>query len=85
MLLAHPAIADVAVIGMPSAKWGESPLAVVVAADADLDEDVLEHCKGKLARFKLSRTVVFYRRHPPQPHRQGTEARTPRTLPRTTD
>ena len=45
---------------MPSAKWGESPLAVVVAADADLDEHtVLEHCQGKLARFKLPRRVVF--------------------------
>jgi acyl-CoA synthetase (AMP-forming)/AMP-acid ligase II len=60
VLLSHPGIADVAVLGMPSAKWGESPLAVVVRADPDLDEAaVLAHCSGKLARFKLPRRAVF--------------------------
>jgi acyl-CoA synthetase (AMP-forming)/AMP-acid ligase II len=60
VILQHPGVADVAVIGMPSAKWGESPLAVVVKADPDLDERaVLEYCNGRLARFKLPRRVVF--------------------------
>ena len=60
VLLAHPGIADAAVIGMPSPKWGESPLAVVVRADPELDEQaVLEHCNGKLARYKLPRRAVF--------------------------
>ncbi|GBE66058.1 long-chain-fatty-acid--CoA ligase FadD13 [Mycobacterium sp. MFM001] len=60
VLLSHPGIADVAVLGMPSVKWGESPLAVVVRADPDLDEAaVLEHCSGKLARFKLPKRAVF--------------------------
>jgi O-succinylbenzoate-CoA ligase len=60
VLLTHPGIADAAVIGMPSPKWGESPLAVVVRADPDLDEQsVLEHCNGKLARYKLPRRAVF--------------------------
>ncbi len=60
VLVAHPGIADAAVIGMPSPKWGESPLAVVVRADPELDEAaVLAHCNGKLARFKLPRRAVF--------------------------
>ncbi|MGH3851877.1 MAG: AMP-binding protein, partial [Pseudonocardiaceae bacterium] len=60
VLLSHPGIGDVAVLGMPSEKWGESPLAVVVRADPDLDEAaVLAHCDGKLARFKLPKRAVF--------------------------
>lgn len=60
VLLSHPGIADVAVLGMKSAKWGESPLAVVVRADPDLDEAaVLTHCEGKLARYKLPKRAVF--------------------------
>jgi acyl-CoA synthetase (AMP-forming)/AMP-acid ligase II len=60
VLLSHPGIADVAVLGMKSVKWGESPLAVVVRADSGLDEAaVLAHCDGKLAKFKLPKQVVF--------------------------
>jgi acyl-CoA synthetase (AMP-forming)/AMP-acid ligase II len=60
VLLTHPGIADVAVLGMASAKWGESPFAVVVRADAALDEAaVLTYCEGRLARFKLPKRAVF--------------------------
>lgn len=39
---------------MPSARWGESPFAVVVRASPELDEAaIIEHCAGKLARFKI--------------------------------
>ena len=60
VLLQHPEITDAAVIGQPSKKWGESPFAIVVKANPSLDEQsVLEHCNGKLARFKLPKAAAF--------------------------
>lgn len=68
VILGHELVADVAVIGMPSEKWGESGLAVVVRADANLQvEDVLERCQGKLARFKQPVAVEFVDEIPRNP------------------
>ena len=60
VLLQHAGVADAAVIGQPSERWGESPLAVIVRADAALGaEAVLAHCEGRLARYKQPTAVVF--------------------------
>jgi len=68
VLLTHPKIREVAVIGQASAKWGESPLAVVVKADPSLtEEDVLGFANGKLSRFKLPKAAVFIDEIPRNP------------------
>ncbi|MEM7018510.1 MAG: long-chain fatty acid--CoA ligase [Pseudomonadota bacterium] len=68
VILAHPKVKEVAVIGQESKKWGESPLAVVVTSDDSLTEDeVLAHCSGKLARFKMPRAAVFIEEIPRNP------------------
>ncbi|GIT00294.1 MAG: hypothetical protein CM1200mP26_20060 [Acidimicrobiales bacterium] len=63
-LFSHPAVAEVAVIGVPDEKWGETIKALVVLApDADdqqPDEQALiEHCRAKLAHFKCPTSVEF--------------------------
>lgn len=68
VILGMDGVADVAVIGMPSAKWGESGLAVVVRSAEDLEaQAILDYCQGKLARFKQPVAVEFVEEIPRNP------------------
>ena len=70
VLAAHPKIADVALIGVPDAKYGEAPLAVAVARDPDdppTAADVEAFCRERLAAYKRPRDLVLVAALPRNP------------------
>ena len=58
-LMEHPDVADVAVVGVPSEKWGETPRAVIVAAGdtAPTEAEIIEFCRGRIAHYKCPTSV----------------------------
>jgi len=59
VLLQYPGVRDAAVIGQASARWGESPAAIVVTSGAVDAAAILEFAGGKLARYKLPRSLYI--------------------------
>ena len=55
----HPAVADVAVVGVPDEHWGEAICAVVVTRQDVTADELVEHVRARLAGFKKPRHVVF--------------------------
>ncbi|MGH7659552.1 MAG: acyl-CoA synthetase [Vulcanimicrobiaceae bacterium] len=61
-ILAHPSVAEVAIVSVPDDTWGESGIAVVVLRDGlSTDEPELLHwLEGKIAKYKVPKRIIFW-------------------------
>jgi acyl-CoA synthetase (AMP-forming)/AMP-acid ligase II len=58
-LVAHPAVAEAAVVGWPSQERGEEVAAFVVCRAKVTENDLIAHCRGSLAPYKIPKGVFF--------------------------
>jgi acyl-CoA synthetase (AMP-forming)/AMP-acid ligase II len=61
VIVQHPAVAEVAVIGLPDVEWGEAVTAFVVTKPgmSVAESDLVEHCRARLAGYKKPRSIRF--------------------------
>jgi long-chain acyl-CoA synthetase len=69
VIMSHPDVADVAVIGIPHDRWGETPCAKVVrVADSQMTADqLLAYCRERLAGFKCPTSIQWIDQLPRSP------------------
>jgi acyl-CoA synthetase (AMP-forming)/AMP-acid ligase II len=69
VLYEHEAVLEAAVVGRPDERWGEVPVAFVARRDGfdTSAEELVEHCRARLARFKVPRDITFVEALPRNP------------------
>ena len=81
-VFSHPAVAEVAVIGVPDDKWGEMVTALVVVAEGEqvTEEEIIAHCRGRIAGYKIPKRVEFRDELAAHRHRQDPEVQAARVV-----
>jgi fatty-acyl-CoA synthase len=66
VFLEHSNISDVAVVGIPDARWGEVGMAFIVLQEGErmTEEEALRFCEERMARFKIPKSVKFVKELP---------------------
>jgi len=69
VLLTHPKIADAAIVGMPDKVYGEIVVAFIVVGKAEtvIEQEIIDFCKERLAKYKVPRKVKFVDQIPRNP------------------
>ncbi|HXD66222.1 MAG TPA: AMP-binding protein, partial [Solirubrobacteraceae bacterium] len=57
VLYGHPAVLEAAVFGIPDARWGEAVHAVVVPRGEVAETDLVSHCRGAIADYKIPKRI----------------------------
>lgn len=64
VLLSHPKIEDVGVIGKEDREWGEVPVAFIVCDSSLQKEDMIQYCLKRLAKYKIPKEFYFVEKLP---------------------
>ncbi|MBI4562727.1 MAG: acyl--CoA ligase, partial [Candidatus Rokubacteria bacterium] len=79
-LMAHPKVHQAFVVGIPDVKLGEAAVAYIIPKDGEIlsEDEILAHCKGKIASFKIPRHIRLVKEVPRTPGPHGDKVQKPR-------